>query len=63
MFHGSTANTFSETDANNAQIGRPGKTKAAAANAVASVYGDEAATFVDKHLVGTVTDTQEPLPQ
>jgi len=51
-----------ESDANNAQIGRPGKTKEAAANAVASVYGDEAASFVDKHLVGSVTDTQEPLP-
>ena len=35
----------------------------AAANAVAATFGDEAGTFVDKHLVGQITDTVEPLPQ
>ena len=51
-----------QTEANNATIGKPSKTKAAAANAVAAAFGDEAGSFVDKHLVGTVTDTVEPLP-
>lgn len=52
-----------QTEANNATIGRPQKTKEAAANAVAAVHGPEAADFVHKHFVGTVTDTQEPMPQ
>jgi hypothetical protein len=52
-----------QTEANNATIGREGKTKAAAAEAVASAHGPEAGDFVHKHLVGTVTDTIEPLPQ
>ena len=52
-----------ETEYNNSTIGRPGKAKAAAASAVASAFGDEAGTFVDKHLVGEITDTVEPLPQ
>ena len=52
-----------KTEANNATIGKPGKTKQAVTNAVAAVHGDEAASFVDKHFVGQVTDTQEPLPQ
>jgi|SoiMethySBSTD1v2_1073268.scaffolds.fasta_scaffold396779_2 hypothetical protein len=51
-----------QTEANNATIGRPGKTKAAAAEAVTAVHGPEAGEFVHKHLVGTVTDTVEPLP-
>jgi hypothetical protein len=51
------------TEANNATIGRPGKTKDAAANAVAAVHGPEAGDFVHKHLTGTITDTVEPLPQ
>jgi hypothetical protein len=51
-----------KTEANNATIGKPGATKAAAANAVGAAFGDEAAAFVDKHLVGHVTDTQELVP-
>lgn len=51
-----------KTEVNNATIGKPGKTKAAVTNAVAAVHGDEAASFVDKHFVGQVTDTQEPIP-
>jgi hypothetical protein len=51
-----------KTEANNATIGRPGAAKAAAAGAVAAAFGPEAADFVDKHLVGQVTDTLEPLP-
>jgi hypothetical protein len=52
-----------KTEVNNASIGKPAKTKAAAATAVAAAFGDEAGSFVDKHLVGQVIDTQEPLPQ
>lgn len=52
-----------QTEANNKTIGRPGATKAEAANAVAAVHGPEAGDFVHKHLTGTVTDTVEPLPQ
>lgn len=51
-----------KTEANNATIGKPSKVKAAAAEAAAAVHGPEAGDFVHKHLVGTVTDTQEPIP-
>ena len=51
-----------QTDANNATIGKPNKTKQSVTEAVAAVHGGEAADFVQKHFVGHVTDTQESLP-
>lgn len=50
-----------KTERNSSEIGRPNKVRENIANAAANAHGVEAADFVDKHFVGTVTDTRGPL--